>query len=281
MSRMQNIIEKAEREGALRHVIQTFTDPVAGVPGNGGPPSGASVVLAPELTELADMAAPPVMPAPRPTRAINNLRLHPSVSAVTAGGSTVAEQYRALRTRILHADNGTPVHVLLVTSPGRGEGKSVTVANLALAMAQELNQRICVVDADLRAPDMQRLFGLPDGPGLADVLAERVELEDALVTIEDRHVTVLPAGHPSARATELLGTAAMRRTIEMLRSRFDRVLIDTPAAVPLADVGVLTPLVDSIALVVRSGVTSKPSIHEAVGMLDPSKLLGVVLTDAA
>ena len=73
----------------------------------------------------------------------------------------------------------------------------------------------------------------------------------------------------------------MRRTIDTLRSRFDRVVVDSPAAAPLADVGILAPLVDSMLLVVRAGVTPKPAIHDAVSAIEPSKLLGVVLNEAA
>ena len=187
---------------------------------------------------------------------------------------------RALRTRVVHADNGTPVHVLLVTSPGRGEGKSVTAANLALTMAQEYQQRICVVDANLRHPQLHRLFDISEAPGLADVLLGRASLEDSLVAIEDHHITALPAGDPAAHPAELLGTVAMRRLLESLRSQFDRIVIDAPAAAPLADIGILTPLVDSVMLVVRAGITSKPAIQDAVAAVDHGKLLGVVLNEA-
>jgi len=142
-------------------------------------------------------------------------------------------------------------------------------------------QTDCVVDADLRASQQHRLFGLPDSPGLSDVLTGRASLEEALVTVEEHHITVLPVGSPSAHPAELLGTTTMRRVLESLRSRFDRIIIDAPAATPLADVGVLAPLVDSVILVVRAGVTSKPAIHDAIGAIDAGKLLGIVLNEAA
>jgi len=192
-----------------------------------------------------------------------------------------AEQYRALRTLIVHSETGGPMHVVLITSPSRGDGKSLTVANLGLAMAQEFHQRICVVDADFRSPQQHRLFGLPEAPGLSDVLTGRAPLEDALVTLEEHHLSVLPAGTRSAHPAELFGTTAMRRTFEALRSRFDRIIIDSPAATPLADVGILTPLVDSVVLIVRAGMTSKPAIHEAIAAVDGGKLLGIVLNEAA
>jgi len=147
-------------------------------------------------------------------------------------------------------------------------------------MAQDYQRRICLVDADLRHPQIQQLFGLPEGPGLSDVLAGRATLDQALITIDEYQLTLLPAGLAPAHPAELLGTTAMRRTLDTLRSRFDRVVVDSPSAAPLADVGILTPLVDSVLLVVRSSITSKPAIHEAVASLDGSKLLGIVLNDA-
>ena len=175
----------------------------------------------------------------------------------------------------------SPVNVVMITSPGRGEGKTLTVGNLGLAMAQEWQRRICIVDADLRHPQMHRIFGLPDGPGLCDVLTGRATLEEALVTLEEHQVTILPAGNVPAHPAELLGTSAMRKTMDMLRAQFDRVVVDVAPAAPLADVSILAPLVDRVLIVVRSGVTTKPAIHDAVSSIEPSKLLGFVLNESA
>jgi capsular exopolysaccharide synthesis family protein len=273
MSRIQNILDKAEREGAVRRVHALGGSAAAAVA------ESPTAFIAPP--PLAGTQAIPVVPvAPAAGRVVSNVRLHPQLIMAADDGGVAAEQYRALRTRMLHADNGASVNVVLVTSPGRGEGKSLTVANLGLTMAQEQQRRICVVDADLRQPQQDRLFGVSAAPGLADVLACDAALDDALTTIEEYQITVLPAGTASARPAELLGTSAMRRTIETLRSRFDCILIDAPAAIPLADVGILTPLVDSIVMVVRAGVTAKPAIHDAIASIDGAKLLGIVLNEA-
>ena len=234
------------------------------------PPTG----VAAETESVAEPEVPP-------TRVVTDAHLNPRLITAMSPPGVAAEQYRALRTRIAHTETGGAVNVVLVTSPGRGDGKSLTAANLGLAMAQEYQQRICVVDADLRASLQQRLFGLAEGVGLSDVLTGRAALEEALVTVEEHHITVLPAGSPSAHPAELLGTTAIRRVIDSLRSRFDRVIIDSPAATPLADVSILAPLVDSVILVVRAGMTSKPAIHDAIGAIDAGKLLGIVLNEAA
>jgi capsular exopolysaccharide synthesis family protein len=280
MSRIQNILNKAERDGTVRR-MQTAADPVVAT--GVATLDDAATLAAPvsRLNHDIGVRAAPVVPAATPAHAITAAPIDPRLVVALPVESATAEQYRALRTRIVHADTGGPVNVLLVTSPGRGEGKTLTAANLALTMAQEYQQRICVVDADLRHRQIHRLFGLPDAPGLADVLAGRASLEEALVTVESHHITVLPAGGAGAHPAELLGTVTMRRLLDTLRSQFDRIVIDAPSAAPLADVGILTPLVDSVLLVVRAGVTSKPAIQEAIHSIDQAKLLGVVLNQAA
>jgi succinoglycan biosynthesis transport protein ExoP len=281
MTRIQNILDKAEREGAVRRVrtdvaVGTMPEPSMAMP-------MTTTLGAPAMTlpPVAHVATPPAPAQPlTPARIVSGAHLDARLITSSSTDSTVAEQYRALRTRILHADPVSPVNVVLLTSPGRGEGKTLTAGNLGLAMAQEWQRRICIVDADLRHPQIHRMFGLPDGPGLCDVLTGRASLEEALVTLEEHQVTLLPAGNVPAHPAELLGTTAMRRLMETLRTQFDRVLIDAAPATPLADVSILAPLVDRVLIVVRTGVTTKPSIHDAVASIDASKLLGFVLNEA-
>jgi capsular exopolysaccharide synthesis family protein len=278
MSRIEQILEKAEREGTVRRV-QTIESAgaMAGVAARLETPAPAAPALIVE-TIAANAAAP--APAATSGRVVERTVIEPRLIAATTSTATAAEQYRALRTRILHADTGSAINAILVSSPGRSEGRTLTAANLALTMAQEYQRRICLVDADLRHPQVHRLFGIPQGPGLADVLAGEATLEDGLVTIEGLQMTILPAGHRPERPAELLGTTAMRRTLDGLRSQFDRVVVDAPAVLPLADVGILAPLVDGVLLVVRAGATSKPAIHDAIGAIDGSRLLGIVLNEA-
>jgi capsular exopolysaccharide synthesis family protein len=274
MSRIQHILDKAEREGSVLR-MRSMTEPAASTAVAFEPPGA----LAPDAgTEV--IAADPDAPTLTPGRTVPGAQLDPIVIAALEPGARTAEQYRTLRTRVAQTEH-LPANVILITSPGRGEGKSLLAANLGLTMAQDCQSRICVVDADFRHSTLHRLFGLSDVPGLADVLAGRATLADALTGLEDQQITVLPAGQAPAHPGELLGGSAMRRTIQTLRSQFDRVIIDAPAAAPLADIGILTPLVDSVLLVVRAEVTTRPAIQEAVATIGPAKLLGVVLNDAA
>jgi len=287
VTRIQNILEKAEREGAARRVrpdvaVDSAPEPMLVAP----PPAAHAPAAAPLASPAMHAHGSPVAAAPAgqsltAARLVSGAHLDARLITALSTDSAVAEQYRALRTRILYADPVAPVNVVMITSPGRGEGKTLTVGNLGLAMAQEWQRRICIVDADLRRPQMHRLFGLPDGPGLCDVLTGHATLEEALVTLEEHQVTILPAGNVPAHPAELLGPTAMRRMIETPRSQFDRVAIDTAPATPLADVSILAPLVERVLLVGRAGVTTKPSIHEAVSSIDPWKLLGFVLNETA
>jgi capsular exopolysaccharide synthesis family protein len=269
MSRIQSILEKAERDGTARraHPIIDQT----------GPAPRAFEAPRP----IAPLHEPSAHPAPeaRPARSVRTTGLDRNLVAVLSPGAAAAEQYRALRTRVVQADHGRPLDVILVTSPGRREGKSLTAANLALTMAQNFQSRICIVDADLRHSCLHTMFGVEESVGLADVLVGETVLADALVGLDDQQITMLPAGAIPSHPAELLNSTAMRRTIDALRTQFDRVIIDAPAAGPLADVGILAPLVDGVVLVVQAGVTTKPAIQEAVTTIGADKFLGVVLND--
>jgi len=276
MSRMQSILEKAEREGAVMRV-RSRPDQAGVVP------SATSVemsvaAMSGAASAMGTATQAGVAPVARTSPAI---RLNRALVAAAASESPAAEQYRALCARIAHADQGAATSIILVTSPGAREGKSLTAANLALTMAREYRRPTCIVDANLRSPRLQELFGLPDGSGLSDVLAGRAPLEEALTTIENLGVTVLPSGACPQHPAELLGSPLMRQTLESLRLHFDRIIVDTSAALARADMGLLTPLVDRIVLVVRAGVTAKSSITDVVTTLDATRLLGVVLNEAA
>jgi protein-tyrosine kinase len=206
--------------------------------------------------------------------------LDPHLVAALSPASLAAEQYRSLRTRIKRVENGRALRAIAVTSPNKGDGKSLTAANLALTMAQEFNQRVLLIDCDLRRPTVHQLFGLGEGPGLGDVLMNAAELDQALVHLPDHHLTVLPAGVPPSRPAELLGSSTMRRLLDTLRTRFDRILIDVPPVAPLADLHILAPMVDGMLMIVRAGITPKPAIERALAGLDASKVLGLVLNES-
>jgi capsular exopolysaccharide synthesis family protein len=277
MSRIQHILEKAEREGAALRTsrVGAVTVPISiEIPA----PSAPDSAIVNAATVRAD--ATPVIATPAGDLEQFTVRLNPFLVAGLLPKSPAAEQYRALRTRLLHMEGAHAMRTFLITSPQKGEGKSVTSANLALTMAQELHRNVALVEADLRKPSLQHLFGLPPGPGLADYLAGAIDLNGAMKYLPDYHLTVIPGGTTPTNPAELLGSTAMRRMLDQLRTRFDRVILDSPPILPLADVAVLAPMIDGTLLVVRAGFTPKPASENALRAFDSARLLGVVLNES-
>ena len=291
MSRIQDILNKAERDGTARRTRGLSEHaPAAVALGPAAlvspPPPAASPMFEapPAVTTLdappASWSIPTTTPVEQHSITTATPQLNPRLVVATTPQSRAAEQFRLLRTRIKQAERGRTIRSIAITSPSKGDGKSLTAANLALAMAQEFHQRVLLIDADFRRPAIAGLFGLSESPGLSDVLLGAAELDAALVGLTDHRLTVLPAGTPALHPAELLGSSGMRRVLDTLRSRFDRILIDLPPVAPVADVHVVAGMTDGIVMVVRAGVTAKPAIEQALSGLDASKVLGLVLNDA-
>ena len=224
-------------------------------------------------------------PAPRepsppvPARPVFGATLDKDMVAALQPFSPAAEQFRTLRTRIAQVESAGQRRVILVTSPGDGDGKTVTVANLALTMAQEFQRQVLLIDADLRNARLHECLGIPASRACPTSSPGEASLDDALVSLSEYRVIALPAGSPHSRPTELLSSEPMRRLVENLGRRFDRVVIDSTAA-HFADAGVLEPLVDGVLLIVRAGRTSRPAVARALGLVPRAKLLGLVLNDS-
>jgi protein-tyrosine kinase len=295
MSRIQDILSKAERDGTARRT-RALTDDVAGpqpVPERPAPLAAAPVAV-PRRSEVINPVppppawtstsrhdvAPPTDNEPPLGAEAPAITLDRRLVAALAPTSLAAEQYRSLRTRIKRAEAGRTVRSIVITSPAKGDGKSLTAANLALTMAQEFQQRVLLVDGDLRRPAVHQLFGVSEGPGLSDVLLGAAELDSALVELSEYHLTVLPAGGPPPHPAELLGSSAMRRVLDTLRSRYDRILVDMPPVAPLADLHIVAPMIDGVLMIVRAGITPKPAIERALAGLDMTKVLGLVLNES-
>ena len=186
MSRIQDILSKAERDGTTRRtrgVVRRRGDVAARRDRVAAPREGSP--RAADCRPRADgyrrwhrrQLSGPNNRSPACSIRTSSRRSRPQ--------SLAAEQYRSLRTRLKRAENGRAVRAIVVTSPNKGDGKSLTAANLALTMAQEFQQRVLLVEADLRRPSVHRLFGIPEAPGLTDVLMGAAELDQALVALPD------------------------------------------------------------------------------------------------
>lgn len=277
MSRIQEILAKAERDGTAR-AAQRSEEATAARDAVGRMAPPMALAPTPVLTPRAAAATAAALTPLDQIRTVEAI-LHPALLSAIEPQSVVAERYRAIRARLMHGEATTPLRAVVVTSPGAGEGKSITAANLALTMAQEFQRNVLLVDADLRNPAVHTLFGIEQGPGLSDVLAGEASLDDVLVYSPECRLTLLPAGNSPEYPSELLGSSAMRRLLDTLRSRFDRVLLDSPAVIPVADVGTLAPMLDGAVMVVRAGVTKRPALDQALAVFEERQRLGIVLND--
>ena len=193
--------------------------------------------------------------------------------------SEAAEAYRALRTSILLSSFGAPPKVIIVTSALPQEGKTTISANCALIFAQR-GSRVLLLDADLRRPGIERLFGIKTRRGLSTLISGVDKIEDVLVPFpQEPNLWILPAGPIPPQPVELLGSAVMKDYLTRWRSEFDHIIIDTPPCLSVTDAVVLSPEADRIILVARSGKTTKPALRRACDVLLQvnARVMGIVL----
>jgi capsular exopolysaccharide synthesis family protein len=190
--------------------------------------------------------------------------------------SMAAEQYRMIRAKLTRLKAERPLTTVAVTSAMVGEGKSTTSANLAHVLAQSIGQRVVLVDCDLRRPALHRVFGCPMGPGLAAVLRDARALDEVLIPLNGQW-WLLSSGPLPVNPTELLGSEAMDRLLEQLRSRFDFVVLDVPPVLPVADPFVLGCKADGIIFVVRAGHTPREVVAMALDNLPRDRVIGAIL----
>jgi Mrp family chromosome partitioning ATPase len=213
-----------------------------------------------------------------------------------------AESIRRLRTSLELANLDLKAKVVMVTSAVPEEGKSLAVANLAIALAHS-GRRVALVDLDLRRPSIARLFGVGSGRGLTDIALNQVDLDSALVRVplrptqresgprarsasrpssdaERGELLVLSAGTAPSSPAEFLGTRMVHDILDNLRERMDYVLVDTPPMLPVSDAAILSSHVDATLVVVRLGRINRSNLRELARELDASLApkLGFVIT---
>lgn len=195
--------------------------------------------------------------------------------------SPAAEAYRTLRTNIQFSSLDKPLRTLLATSTAPDEGKSTTIANLAVTMAQA-EQRVILVDCDLHRPTLHTLFDLPNDAGLTSLILAQ---EDAEIPLHDTGVpglSLLASGPLPPRPADILGSRRMEAVIGRLRSQADIVLFDTPPVIAVTDAAVLATRVDGVLLVFQAKKTNRERARRARQMLEKGKanIVGVVLNNA-
>ena len=205
-------------------------------------------------------------------------RLHPLTLGAPPGSARV-ESFRKLRTNLQFLEPTRPHRVVVVTSATVGEGKSTTACNLALALA-DAGSRVLLIDLNLRLPQVDRYLQVEPGAGVANVLSGRIAVKNAVLRWVDGGLDVLPAGPVPFNPSELLASRATAALLDEVRQRYDYVIIDAPAVLPVTDAAAVAARADGVVLVVRYGRTSEEQVAAAVNGLEAvgAPLLGVALT---
>lgn len=181
--------------------------------------------------------------------------------------SSLVENFRVIRTNLLSMGSLSKApHVIMTTSAMPKEGKTVVSSNLAISFAH-MGARTLLMDTDLRRGRLHRLFGYRKSPGLSNVLLGEISLEEACRPTTHENLTVLSAGKHLETGTELMGSKKFHELMEQLRTRYDRIVIDTPPVLGLSETSILQKYVDGVLFVIWSGHTPIRNMKAAIEML--------------
>jgi len=190
-----------------------------------------------------------------------------------------ADQFRGLRTKLLFPASGKRPRSIAITSAGVGEGKSFIAANLAVCIAQNVdNRQTLLIDCDMRVPAVHRMFGFDDRPGLSEYLSGDIPLSSFLLKTDIGKLTILPGGTPPENPSELLSSAKMTDLLREVQSRYDDryIVIDLPSPRLVAEAELIARQVDGTVIVVRYGSTLLSQVNELIGILGKDQILGIV-----
>jgi len=190
------------------------------------------------------------------------------------------QAFKILRTQIIHAMRENNWNAIAITSPGDGDGKTVTAINLAIHLAAEVDRTVLLVDANLRQPELHTYFGLPAEQGLSDYLLDEAPLEKLMIHPGIERLVLLPGGKPLPNSAEMLGSPMMQDLVAELKKRYPQriVLFDLPPVLTASDALAFAPYVDATILVAAQGHTRHHDIERAAELLgSTTNLLGIVL----
>jgi receptor protein-tyrosine kinase len=230
---------------------------------------------------LATRISKPVSkPANESQEVVREVPLHVSASTPLLPfddtNFAAAEQYRMIRTRVIQ--HPKQPRLILISSAGPGDGKSVTAVNLSGALSLKTEAHVLLADTDFRRPTIHIQLGLAASPGLADVLSGTATLEEALVRTEQfPNLYVIPAGKPCSNPSELLDSTRWGALCNQLRTRFRYVIADSPPVASVADYELLQATCDGVVLVARPDHTKRKACLRALETIPQDKLIGVVM----
>ncbi|HMO46553.1 MAG TPA: XrtA-associated tyrosine autokinase [Rubrivivax sp.] len=245
----------------------------------------------PAAAQVASPAAPrnradhPEQPAASSRRVELDLALLDASGIVTpnAPRSQIADEFRVIKRPLISNAMGRGAaalphgNLIMITSAVSGEGKSFTSVNLAVSIAAELDHTVMLVDADVARPSVLRMLGLPEGPGLLDLLEGKAEMANVMLKTNVDKLTLLPSGTPHARATELLASEAMRLLLDDISKRYpDRIVIfDSPPLLLTTEARVLAAQMGQVVMVVQADKTLQADVQQALATIEscPVKMM--------
>ena len=192
--------------------------------------------------------------------------------------SPISESYRSIRTNIQFANLDKNLQTIMVTSPTAREGKTTTLSNVALAMA-DAEHRVLIVDCDMRKPRIHKVFEISNIYGMAEILLHGGDYKKALNPTSNENLYIITAGKIPSNPSELLYSNAMKILIQNLKKDFEYIFIDAPPVVPVTDAVIMSNYVDGVILVCASGVIEIELAQKAKESLENvnANILGVVL----
>ena len=193
--------------------------------------------------------------------------------------SLLVESIDAARTMILHASRIEAIRTVMITSAVKGEGKTSLACHLATSLARA-GRRTLLIDCDLRSPAAHRLFDLPPGPGLSEVLRGEVDAADVIQPTPAHGLHLIPAGRCDALAIQALAQDGIRALFDDLRARYDFIIVDSAPVLPVADSLLVSQVVDAVIFSILRDVSRVPMVHAAYERLTAlgTRTLGAVVS---
>ena len=224
-------------------------------------------------------SVPPETPQKAAVHAFIKDDLDPDLICYFKPQSYEAEKIKVLRTSILFPEQGTPPRSILVTSAFPGEGKTFIASNLAISIAQGIEEHVLLMDCDMRRSSVHSRFGFGSVPGLAEYLAKGTPIDSLLLKSTVPKLSILPGGRNVHNPAELLSSRRMANLIDELSARYpDRyVIIDSPPPLLTAEANAIARQVDGIVLVVKYGQTPRKAVVDMMDDLSREKIVGVAL----
>lgn len=255
----------------IRAALELYKD-VKGFASHGGSPK-----------RPAQSVPPPITYTRTRSLSIPHTVLHGHRVMAAHSNGPFVDAYKILRTQVTQRLRENGWNVVGVTSPGYGEGKTLTAVNLAVSLAMETTQTVLLVDSDLQDPTVHEVFGLKDCLGLADYLLDDQPVEDLLLHPGIGRFVLLPGGRAISSSTEILTSPKMVALVEELKHRYPSrvVIFDLPPLLHTADVLAFSPYTDALLIVVEEGKTTGEELQRALALVKNSRpVLGTVLNKA-